>query len=46
MQNLVQVRKLTILDPDYIGKSLKPNNDNFIDGSSEHLLWVNMHFFF
>ena len=25
--------KIDILDPDYIGKSLKPNNDTFIDGS-------------
>ena len=29
-------------DPDYIGKSLKPNIDTFIDGSSDHLVSVNV----
>ena len=29
-------------DPDYIGKSLKPNIDTFTDDRSAHLLSVNV----
>ena len=34
--------KLAFSDPGYIGKSLKPIIDNFIDGSSDHLLLVDV----
>ena len=32
------------LEPEYIGKSLKPNIETFTDGSSDHLLSVNVKF--
>ena len=31
---------MAISDPDCIGKSLKPNNDSFKEGCSDHLLLV------
>ena len=40
MQSLVQMKKSAISDPDFIGKSSKPNLDSFIEGSSDYLLWV------
>ena len=40
MQNSLQMRKTGILDPSYIGKSVKPNIDSFIEDSPDHLLLV------
>ena len=43
MQNIVQMRN-TFSDPGYSAESLKPNIDTFTDGSSDHLLTVNVKF--
>ena len=40
MQNLVQMKNQEFSDPSYIGKSVKPNIDSFIEGSSDDLLLV------